>query len=54
MTDRDSLREYANRNWQIAERDKATFFAPRRPSGAEENLRMAHLLWQHMKAIHPD
>lgn len=54
MSDRSSLREFAARNWRIAERDAASFFAGRRQERADESLRVSSLLWQHMKAVRPD
>lgn len=54
MSDRSSLREFAARNWRVAERDAASFFAGRRLGCADESLRVSSLLWQHMKAVRPD
>lgn len=48
------MREFAARNWRIAERDATTFFAGRRQVRADESLRVSSLLWQHMKAVRPD
>ena len=54
MIDRGSLREYMNRDWRVAERSTAAFFAARRRLHGDETLRTAGHLWQHVKAIHPD
>lgn len=54
MDNKSSLREFAARNWRIAERDSASFFAGRRQVRADESLRVSNLLWQHMKAVRPD
>ena len=54
MIERDSLREYAGRDWRVAERSTAAFFAARRRLHGDETLRISGYLWQHVKAIRPD
>lgn len=53
MIDNDSLREFARRNWGIAEQDGTSFLACRQATAGDALLR-AHLLWQHMKAVRPE
>ena len=55
MSDKALLREFAARDWQIAERDGAAVWAERhRRLGGAETLRAAHLLWRQMKVVRPD
>ena len=53
MLDSNSVREFARRNWAIAEQDAASFLVSRRATGSDA-LRAAHMLWRHMKAVRPE
>jgi hypothetical protein len=54
MSESDSIRAFAARNWRVADRDAGSFPAGRGQLRAQESLRVSGLLWQHMKAVRPD